>query len=75
MAKLMDEDAATARWDRASCVRAAILAPRLPAELGHLVFGPDESQPLDLHLSGYEGCLMALRSEVRVLGALCGRTR
>ena len=49
---------------------------RLPAELlRHLVFGLNESQPQNLHLSDREGCLAALRSEVRVLGALCGRTR
>jgi len=49
---------------------------RLPAELlRHRVFGLNESQPQDLHLSDREGCLAALRSEVRVLGAVCGRTR
>ncbi len=49
---------------------------RPPAELlRHLVFGRIESQPQNLHAGDHEGCLAALRSEVRVLGALCGRTR
>jgi len=49
---------------------------RLPAELlRHLVFGLNELQPQNLHLSDREGCLAALRSEVPVLSALCGRTR
>jgi len=54
----------------------AILAPGCPRNcLRRLVFGLNGSQPQDLHLSGYEGGLAALQSEVRVLGALCGRTR
>jgi len=31
MAKLMGEYSAIPEWEQASCVRAAILAPRLPA--------------------------------------------
>jgi hypothetical protein len=58
--------------ERASCVR-AILASGRPAELGHRPSGANEPQPQNVRLSGYEGCAMTLRSEVRLLAAVCGR--
>jgi hypothetical protein len=69
MAKLMNHYAAIAGWERTGCVRVAILAPRLHAELGIRSSGLNEPRRQELHLSGYDGCVTALRSEVRVSAA------